>query len=190
MTRLDPQSRDGDDDREVAERIRERRGGNLTPLDEMLLHSPPVADGWNTLLNAIRTRTLLDAGIRELAILRIAALNGAAYEWDAHQPVALRAGLSRRQTDALRGAAEDAAPLLTPAQRSALAYTDAMTRSVDVPDAVFDGLRAHFDDRRIVELTALIGTYNLVSRFLVALHIGRPATGAALGASDEHGAVA
>ncbi|MBP5871428.1 carboxymuconolactone decarboxylase family protein [Streptomyces scabiei] len=190
MTRLDPHTRDGDDDREVAERIRERRGGNLTPLDEMLLHSPPVADGWNTLLGAIRTRTLLDAGIRELAILRIAALNGAAYEWDAHQPVALRAGLSRRQTDALRGVAADVAPLLTPAQRSALAYTDAMTRSVDVPDAVFDGLRAHFDDRRIVELTAVIGTYNLVSRFLVALHIGRAATGTGLGASDEHGTVA
>ncbi|QNP76154.1 carboxymuconolactone decarboxylase family protein [Streptomyces roseirectus] len=165
--------------------MRARRGGHLTPLDETLLHSPPVADGWNTLLGAIRTQTLLDADIRELAILRVAALNGAAYEWDAHQPVALRAGLSRHQTDALRGAAEDAAPLLTPAQRCALAYTDAMTRAVDVPDEVFDRLRSHFDDRRIVELTAVIATYNLVSRFLVALHVGSPG-----GPADENGAQA
>lgn len=52
-----------------------------------------------------------------------------------------------------------------------LAYTDAMTRDVYVPDVVFSELRRHFDDRGIVELTATIGTYNLVSRFLVALGI-------------------
>lgn len=158
---------------EVAERIRLRRGGHLTPLDGMLLHSTPVADGWNNLLGAIRNSTTLSAAIRELAILRVAALNGAPYEWRAHEPVAREAGLVDAQLDALREGGEQAP--LTAAQRATLDYTDAMTRDVAVPDAVFEDLREHFDDRQIVELTATVGTYNLVSRFLVALEVGHEA---------------
>ncbi|NLU76140.1 carboxymuconolactone decarboxylase family protein [Streptomyces sp. HNM0575] len=155
---------------EVAERIRLRRGGSLTPLDGMLLHSAPVADGWNSLLGAIRDSTSLPPALRELAILRVAALNGASYEWQAHEPVGRAAGLTDAHLDALHEGGGTAA--LTPEQRATLDYTDAMTRQVAVPDRVFDRLREHFDDRQIVELTATVGTYNLVSRFLVALEVG------------------
>ena len=48
---------------------------------------------------------------------------------------------------------------------------DAMTRDVAVPDDVFDALRGHFDERRIVELAILIGTYNMQNRVLAALQI-------------------
>ena len=46
-----------------------------------------------------------------------------------------------------------------------------MTRSIRVPDEVFAAVRRQFDDREIVELTATVGAYNLVSRFLEALQI-------------------
>jgi hypothetical protein len=52
-----------------------------------------------------------------------------------------------------------------------LAYTDYMTLSVEVPDDVFAILKEEFNEREIVELTATIGTYNCVSRFLVALDV-------------------
>jgi alkylhydroperoxidase family enzyme len=52
-----------------------------------------------------------------------------------------------------------------------LAYTDVMTRGIRVPDAIFAGVRRHFDDRETVELTATIAGYNLVSRFLVAMQL-------------------
>jgi 4-carboxymuconolactone decarboxylase len=154
---------------ETAERIRERRGGELRALDRMLLHSPPVADGWNALLGAIRERTALPAALRELVILRVAALNGAEYEWEAHEPVARAAGVEDAQLAAVR--AGDLAPF-APGVRAAIAYTDAMTREIRVAQPVFDALHEHFDQREVVELTATIGTYNLVSRFLVALEIG------------------
>jgi len=57
------------------------------------------------------------------------------------------------------------------ASRAVLAYTDAMTREVHVPDAVFAAVKAHFDARTITELTATVAAYNLVSRFLEALQI-------------------
>ncbi|HEV7626183.1 MAG TPA: carboxymuconolactone decarboxylase family protein [Streptomyces sp.] len=167
MARLDYVSHSS----EVAERIRRRRGGHLTPLDGMLLHSSPVADGWNTLLGAIRNSTVLPAAIREAVILRVAELNGARYEWLAHEPVARGAGLTDAQLAALREGSD--ASSLSALQLAVLDYTDAMTRQVTVPDKVFEALRAHFDDRQIVELTATVGTYNLVSRFLVALEVGK-----------------
>ena len=53
-----------------------------------------------------------------------------------------------------------------------LAYTDAMTLDVAVPETVFARLRAAFGDREVVEITAAVAAYNCVSRFLVALDVG------------------
>ena len=56
-------------------------------------------------------------------------------------------------------------------ERAALAYTDTMTRDIEVPDAVFAEVKRHFNDRQIVELTVLIGTYNMNARVLQALRL-------------------
>lgn len=162
----------GADEADVAveRRIRERRGGRLVALDRMLLHSPPLADGWNSLLGAVRGSAVLRGDVRELAILRVAALNGADYEWNAHEPIGRREGLADADIAALR--ADGSPEALTGAYRAARDYTDAMTRDVRVAPAVFDALREHLTDREIVELTLTVGSYNMVSRFLVALEVG------------------
>jgi 4-carboxymuconolactone decarboxylase len=36
--------------------VRARRVGQLSGLDRLLLHSPPVAEGWNALLGALLGR--------------------------------------------------------------------------------------------------------------------------------------
>ena len=47
-----------------------------------------------------------------------------------------------------------------------------MTRSVKVSDATFDGAREQLPDlQSVIELIATIATYNMVSRFLVALEV-------------------
>jgi alkylhydroperoxidase family enzyme len=61
--------------------------------------------------------------------------------------------------------------LFTEKQRALLAYTDAMTRTIDVPDAVFAEVRKHFSERQAVELTMLIAAYNMLTRFLKALKV-------------------
>ena len=154
---------------ELAERIRRERGGKVLNLYRMLLHSPPVALGWLNLFTALRQQADLSGRYRELAILRIAVLNGADYEFRQHVPFALAEGLTQGQVDALKAGA--APQGLTDADRAVLAYADAMTRQIRVPDDVFAAVRAHFDDRAVVELTATIGGYNLVSRFLEAIQV-------------------
>lgn len=149
-------------DHEVTERIKQRRGGRLTPLDGLLLHSPEFADGWNSMLRAVRERSTLPADLREAVILRVAAINGADYEWAAHLPVAREAGLTDTDIAAIRNGSHPS---------PAIRYADAMTRDVAVPDEVFEAVRGSFDDQQVLELTVTIATYNMVSRLLVALEL-------------------
>jgi len=153
----------------VAERIRSERGGRMLNLYHMLLHSPPVADGWRSFLTAIRQQCRLPGRYRELAILQVAVWNQADYEFQAHVPFALKEGLTGQQLDAMKQ--HRAPPGMTDADRAVIDYTEAMTRTIQVPDAVFAAVRRHFAEREIVELTATIAAYNLVSRFLVALQV-------------------
>ena len=158
----------------TAELVRARRGGRLSDLDRLLLHSPPVAKGWNALLGALRSSTTLPDDVRELVVLRIAVLNRAAFEWSAHEPIGRRAGLDDARLAALRAADAPADPGWTPLQRAALAYTDASTRGVAVPDEVFAAVREELDDRGLVELAVLVGGYAMVSRVLVAFDVPPP----------------
>ena len=154
---------------ELVARIEHERGGKMLNLYRMLLHSPPVADGWRALFTAIRQQGVLSGRVRELVIMRIAVINGADYEFSAHQPFALREGLTQAQLDTLKAGGEPDG--LTDNDRAVLAYTEAMTKHVRVPQALFDAVRKQFNERELVELTATIGGYNLVSRFLEAMQI-------------------
>jgi AhpD family alkylhydroperoxidase len=153
----------------LAERITRERGGRMLNLYRMLLNSPPVAEGWLTLFTAIRQKAKLSDRYRELATLRVAVINGADYEFQAHIPFALKAGVTQAQIDEI-GAGKNPAGL-EPVDLAVLDYTEAMTRAIRVDDATFARIREHFDEQEIVELTATIAGYNLVSRFLEALHI-------------------
>ncbi|SNS55494.1 alkylhydroperoxidase AhpD family core domain-containing protein [Geodermatophilus saharensis] len=158
----------------TADLLRARRQGVLTTLDRLLLHSPPVAEGWNALLGALRRGTTLPGDLRELVVLRVAALAGAAFAWAAHEPIARDAGLTDQHLAALRAADAGADDGWTPVQAAVLAFTDASARAVTVPDDVFDAVRAHLDDRQVVELAVLVGGYGMVTRFLVALQVPPP----------------
>ena len=66
--------------------------GRVSLLYQVLLNSGPIASGWERLLTAVRNQTGVPADLRELMILRVAVLNRAAFEFDAHP---LRLGLAR-----------------------------------------------------------------------------------------------
>ncbi|ANN79121.1 carboxymuconolactone decarboxylase family protein [Bordetella flabilis] len=168
MARLPYADLDSAEARPLVDRIVAERGSVLL-LYQMLLHSPPVASGWLTYLTAIRQLSTLPGALRELVIMRVASLNGAPYEADQHAPIALQEGITPAQLQALDRWQDS--PLFDDDQRAALAYTDAMTRDIRVPQAVFDAVRVRMGERLVVELTATIAAYNMVSRFLEALQV-------------------
>ena len=69
-----PVDQDIQDPPELVAAIRARRGGALLKLDRMLLHSPPLAQGWNVYLGKIREELLVPAQLRELAMCVVAIL--------------------------------------------------------------------------------------------------------------------
>jgi len=160
--------------REIVDAVRARRGGKLLLLDRLLLHSPQLAAGWNTFLGAIRMRLSLSPRLRELAICSVAVLNGAEYEYFHHAPEFLKAGGSQAQADAVRDveAASRNVKLFDDAERAALSMSLEMTRSVTVKDETFaKTVEALGNSQAVIELVAVIATYNMVSRFLVALNV-------------------
>ena len=168
------QPKDVDEPRELVAAIRARRGGMLLNLDRMLLHSPPLAAGWNGFLRAVRTELAVSPKLRELAICAVALLNRADYEYRQHAPVFLQSGGRADQLDALgRIGGADFDPAAFDAQeRAVIALTTEMTRTVEVSPATMDAVRAALaDDRHVVEIVGVIATYNMVSRFLVALRV-------------------
>jgi len=164
----------------LVERIVAGRGSVLH-LYQMLMHSPPLAEGWLELMTQVRQKLELDGGLRELVIMRIAHINGAPYEAEQHAPIALKEGVTSGQLEAL-AAWTDAADVYSPLQCDVLRLCDAMTREVHVAAPLVQAVRAQLGDRQLVELVATIASYNMVSRFLEALQIHsddpRPPAGA------------
>jgi len=151
-------------------KIKGARGGRLINIYRLMLHSPALANAWFDLNQAVRYGTEIDGQSRELAVIRVAILNNVEYVQQAHGPAyALKEGLTPEQVAAI--ADWQPSKLFSAPQRALLAYTDAMTRAIDVPDDVFAELRKHFSERQVVELSMLVGAYNMLTRFLKALEV-------------------
>ena len=168
MARLPYADLDAPEVRPLVERIVAERG-NVLHLYQMLLHSPPLAEGWLHFMTQVRQKLDLGGDLRELVIMRIAHLNGAPYEADQHAPIALKEGLTQAQLDALSDWAS--ADCFSPMYQDVLRLCDAMTRDIHVPPPVVQAVLAHLGERQLVELCATIASYNMVSRFLGALAI-------------------
>ena len=158
----------------IVDRVKARRGAKgLIPLDLALLHAPMIADGWNGLLGAVRTKNSLPDDIREIAICRVALINEAWFEWDAHKPILQD---SKGFTAEAMKVVEQKDPKekggLSAEQWAVLRYADAMTKNVTVDDSLFDEIKKAFPEQQVVEVTATVAAYNCVSRFLVALNVG------------------
>lgn len=162
---------------ELVAAIQARRNGPLVELDRILLHSTPVAEGWNAFFARIRGQLALPAHARELAMCAVAMLNGAEYELYHHAPLFLAAGGTPAQVDLLRrlGTEADAvlaSPLWTDTDRALLKAVVQSTRQVHIDDASFAAARAALgSDRLLLELLAVTAAYNMVSRLLVAFDV-------------------
>jgi alkylhydroperoxidase family enzyme len=151
----------------IVARVQARRAPRpLQPLDLALLHAPPLADGWNSFLGAVRTQTTIPADLRELAISRVAVVNTAWYEWAHHAPLAVAAGVAQDAMDWLklqagdlaeRAVAEEGRRRFSETQWAVLVIADEMTRKVRVSDQTFADVRQYFSEREVVEIVTTVG---------------------------------
>jgi alkylhydroperoxidase family enzyme len=82
----------------------------------------------------------------------------------------MQAGASEEKISQVPKAATSA--LFSESEKAALAYAEAMTvTGQKVTDALFAGVRRHFSEAQVVELTAAVALENFRSKFNTALGI-------------------
>jgi AhpD family alkylhydroperoxidase len=110
----------------------------------------------------------LEPTLLELVKLRASMINGCAYCVDMHSKDARTLGESEQRLYALSVWRE--APFFTPAERAALAWTEAVTEvsAGHASDEVYRLAREHFDERQLVDLTMVIIAINSWNRLAIA----------------------
>ncbi|NUP31534.1 MAG: carboxymuconolactone decarboxylase family protein [Streptomycetaceae bacterium] len=136
------------------------------------LHFPTVAPKVFKAVLALdgASRDGLDPVVRELVQLRASLLNRCAYCLDYHTNDARKAGESEDRL--LQLAAWHDASVFTARERAALALADALTLLPGgIPDDVFDTAAAHFEERELAQLIAMVATANVWNRINVACRV-------------------
>jgi len=152
----------------VWDRIAQSRGRVAGPF-AALLHSPELARRIAETGHYVRFEGPLSQAERELAIITVARVLDAQYEWAAHAVLARNAGVREDVIAAIR---ERRAPAgFTPAEAQIFGYASSLLREHRVSDEAFAALQKRFGLEGLVDLTATIGYYAMIGCALNAFGI-------------------
>lgn len=146
-----------------------QNSGRLLNLFKVMGHLPHIGLNFQRMGNSILKGEELSPKLRELAILRVGFLTRCRYELTQHTPIALRAGLQKKQIDEL--GQWKLSKNFTDEEKAVLAYTDEMEVNIQVKDATFNELRRFLSEHSTVEMTATIAYYGMACRILEALQV-------------------
>jgi uncharacterized peroxidase-related enzyme len=139
---------------------------------ESLAARPEIARTLAAHLRALSEDGSVSPRTKELVALMVAWLNACEYCTCVHEGIARGLGVDEAVLSALGDFATS--PQFSEAERAALAATVALTREPRaLPPALRQQLEANYDEGEIVEIIALIGFNNYVSRVSNALGLSR-----------------
>ena len=137
------------------------------------IRNPELAPKLSALSDYLRWNTTLPPRLSEFAILITARNWTAQYEWAAHYPLALKAGLdvkilgdlsAGRRPENMR---DDEAALYD--------LASSLYRDKKVTDAVYKAAVEKFGERGVMDIIGIIGYYDLVSMTLITAQVSAPA---------------
>jgi len=150
--------------RALAERmLKETRVGLGGPWN-VTLRSPEMSEGLLSLYNYFRWKTDLPHTVVELAILTTAREWSVQFEWFAHYPLALQAGLSPAVLADLRVGKRP--ENMKPEEAVVHDFTVELCRKHVVSDVTFRKAEALLGEKNVVDLTSLVGTYISIGALL------------------------
>lgn len=147
------------------------RGKVEGPL-KVWLQSPKFAERAQELGTHCRFNSGLPPRLSELAILLTGAYWKAGFEWWAHAPMALKAGLDPEAIEAIRVGRK---PVLERADEAvAYAFASELIRNRRVSDATYRLAVAELGQAGVVNLVGILGYYTLISMTIVAFDVPLP----------------
>lgn len=183
MTRLRSLTRSElSDERAVLwDSIIDSRGGGLDLFDEngglvgpfnAFVHAPKIGKRLTSLGGLLRFRTSLERRLSEIAICTVGANWQSEFEFFAHAPMAIEHGVAPGVIDALR---EGRPPVFElDDERVVHAVTSQLLTRRRVDDATFAEAEALLGETGMVELSALVGYYCLISMMLNLFEVALP----------------
>jgi len=159
--------------RSIAEAIMNGPRGRMSGPFNTWLRSPVLADRLQKVGEYVRFNTSLDKRINEMAILMTAQAWGATYEWYAHAPLAIKAGLDPAVVKAIgTGRKPDN---MKDDEAIVWEFTTQLRRDHSVDDAIYAKALEKFGEQGIIDLIAVNGYYDVVSMTLNVAHVRPPA---------------
>jgi 4-carboxymuconolactone decarboxylase len=136
------------------------------------IRDPELAPRLSALSDYLRWNTALPPRLSEFAILLTARQWTAQYEWFAHYPLALKAGLDEK---ILGDVAAGRRPENMRDDEAALYdLVTALYRDRKVADPVYQAALKKFGERGIMDVIGIIGYYDLVSMTLITMQASAP----------------
>lgn len=134
------------------------------------LHHPPIGRIVGDVVDALVMNSVLDARLREIAILRTGWRLGSVYEWSNHYGIGRRAGLSDEEIVAIRDGASST--VLTAVDRCVIRVVDEIFDHVVVAPSTLAEVRELLgDDRALMELVMIPGCYRTIGTVLLTFDI-------------------
>ncbi len=137
------------------------------------LRSPELADRLQKVGEYVRFNTSLDKRLNEMAIIMTAQYWGSQYEWYAHAPLAIKAGLDPEIVAAL-GAGRKPEKMKDD-EAIVWEFTTQLRRDHEVDDALYARAVEKFGEDGVMDLIAVNGYYDVVSMTLNVAHVSPPA---------------
>ncbi|MCZ6591122.1 MAG: hypothetical protein O7G13_16035 [Alphaproteobacteria bacterium] len=135
----------------------------MADLFAMMAHSPGALEAVASVGEHVRFHSVLDEVLREMVICTVAQEVGNFYEWCHH---------IHRMPDDMREAVGTPAAEALPAPRGpALRFSRLVANNEAVDDALIDEIRASLGDQGLIDLTVMVGYYQLIGTFCTTLHV-------------------
>ena len=133
---------------------RRQLGAVMSPLKVLYARSPKLGRLGYRMQTVVEKGLVLDEETRLLVTTHASLINGCGFCADLHLAQVVQAKLGLEKFRALEEFATS--PHFDDRERSLLAYAEEMTRHRKVADATFERLRAHWNEREIVEITCML----------------------------------
>ncbi len=159
--------------RAVADAIMSGPRGALRGPFNAWLRSPVLADRLQKVGEYVRFNTSLDKRVNEMAILMTAQAWASQYEWYAHAPLAIKAGLDPSIVAAI-GAGRKPEKMKDD-EAIVWEFTTQLRRDHGVDDAIYARALEKFGEQGIMDLIAVNGYYDVVSMTLNVARVAPPA---------------
>ena len=141
----------------------------MTAKLDLFAAAPSLMKTWFGASAAINSS--LDPSLAELVKIRASQINGCANCINMHTAEAREKGETEQRLYLLPAWRE--APCYTDRERAALAWTEAVTLIADghAPDAVYQEVRHHLNERELSDLTLAIAAINAWNRLSIAARL-------------------